>query len=206
MNNETKLIAPIPLQFTVTKVLAGIWVVGALLGTYSFCEPGNPFTCLLFGIPGAIVGYQLIARQSCGWNLNCGIVLILAYGSFSTFAWPWLNSPFPVTSSAWYLQVQNETFADETFMKFHASADKCRAYVDFLKSKCQRNFDPPIAFHSSEIRCDPMRGPWSTDFDIGNAPPWFDPQKIEDGEYYRGDSDFVWLDTNRGVFYMYCMF
>lgn len=197
--------SPSQARFTLRKLLAVVWVVGAFLGAYRFGGSGDLYPLFFMGIPTAVLGYRLITWQRCGWLLTTSLLLFFAYGSFTSWVWPRVICPIDLPASATNLKVRDKLFlwiGADTQVKFHAPVKDCRAVLTQLEDRYHGEFGLPIAIEASDYRLNPAAAPWSFYPGRAGVPSWFNPNKIQEGEYYQGPVS-VWIDTKRGIFYLY---
>lgn len=196
--------SPSEARFTLRKLLGLVWGVGAILGAYRFGGSEDLYPLFFLGIPAAVLGYRLITWQRCGWLLTTSLLLFFAYGSLTTWVWPRMICPIDLPASAKNLKVRdNWGFAwdgGDTQVTFHAPVKDCRSVLKQLERKYYHEFDSPTLIEASNYRWNPAAAPWYYSHSAG-VPGWFDPNRIQEGEYYPGPV-LVWIDTKRGIFYM----
>ncbi|PQO41662.1 hypothetical protein [Blastopirellula marina] len=195
-------------RFTLRKLFAWVWVVAALLGSVYRLDPFSPLLLAFLGLPAAALGYLVISGQKHEHRLRYALILWVAlamlFGVVLPIMFNRLSCPFELPPSATRLQASDRmngfTGAD-TQVTFHASVKDCYATLAKVERVYRVKFGPGLPIDhplpNSRFTFIPA---W------GNSPrhqlTWFNPNKIEEGEYFSNGLVQVWIDTKRGVFYM----
>ncbi|RCS46036.1 hypothetical protein DTL42_16235 [Bremerella cremea] len=195
-------------RFTLRKLFALVWVVAALLGSVYRLDPYSPLLLAFLGIPSAALGYLLISGQKHSGSLRYALLLwvslAMVFGVVLPSIFNRLSCPFELPPSASQLQASermNGFTGADTRVTFHASVEDCYATLAKVERVYRVKFGPgmPIDQSISNARFTFVPA-W------GNSPrhqqAWFNPNKIEEGEYFSDGYVQVWIDTKRGIFYM----
>ncbi len=199
-------------RFTLRKLFGLVWVVAALLGAGYRLDQYSPLLLAFLGLPAAALATLVISGQkhdrSLRYALMLWVSLAMVFGVVLPIMFNRLNCPFELPPSATRLQASDRmngfTGAD-TRVTFHASVEDCYATLAKVERVYHVKFEPGLPIDhplpNSRFTFVPA---W------GNSPrhqlTWFNPNKIEEGEYFSNGCVQVWIDTQRGIFYMDAFF
>lgn len=199
---------PPGIGFTRRNFFGVVWVIAALLGSYFPESPYSPLLSVVLGVPAALLGYLLISDQRhervLRYLLIAWVFLAIVFGVVLPTVFNRLSCPFELPPSATRLQASDRmngfTGAD-TRVTFHASVTDCYATLAKVERIYRVRFGPgiPIEKPSASSRFT-FVPPWGNS--RRHQEHWFNPNEIEEGEYFRSGFIQVWIDTKRGVFYM----
>ncbi len=196
-------------RFSLRTLLGSVWVIAAM-------SVQRDLVAMIFvGVPLAIIGFMFVASDvSVRRRFSYLLASLGCFGLcclFIFYAWPRIICPIELPRTARKVYVSKELALGwqsnpSTYVRFQAPVEDCIATAEAVMSTGHDQFrsqqSPPEVINRS-------KGKVPTNPRFRGKKWWFNTDSIDSGSYYNGlyysgsSYAWVWIDTDRGIFYLY---
>lgn len=200
-NTHHSTSTPTTRLFILRMILAILWVVAICIAT----ARRDFGAILMVGIPVALIGFAFIAGHRWG-KITIGFLIGCAtIGIFFCYCWPYLICPIELPPSAHKLYATDQGFwiAAHIEVRFNATVEDCIETAERVQERFANEIGNDI---HPPVEIDRKRGKIPPQDIIGQRRKWWlNTNYIQKGLYYPGGGAWapeMWIDTERGIFYL----